>query len=60
MAKSNFINYIAYENLYNSSGSVRNCRVIPNKGQIVFRHHFTKNAKIKFILNFEGQGEYEE
>lgn len=57
MAKSNFINYFSYTNLYNSSDSVINCRVTPNKGQITFRGHFTEDAKIKFILNFgDGQG----
>lgn len=61
MAKSNFINYFDYTNLYNSSGSVTNCNVIPKKGQIVFRHHFTVDANIKFTLNFVNQGnQYEE
>ena len=56
MAKSKFINYIAYENLYNAN-SVVNCSINPNKGQIKFRHHFTKNAKIQFILNFDDRGQ---
>lgn len=54
MAKSKFINYFSYENLY---GNVLNCTINPNKGQIKFRHHFTKNAKIQFILNFDDRGQ---
>lgn len=61
MATSKFINYFSYTNLYNAN-SVVNCGINPNTGIIHFFNkegpvHFTKNAKIKFILNFEDQGE---
>lgn len=52
MAKSKFINYFAYTNLY----SVRYCTVTPNIGRIAFGHHFREDAKIKFILIFVNQG----
>lgn len=54
MATSKFINYIAYENLYNAN-SVVNCSINPNKGiiEFIFKNtdfHFTKDASIQLGL----------
>ena len=55
MAKSKFINYFAYTNLYN----VNNCSINSSQGKIDFKQHLTQQtAKIEFILMYGDGGVY--